>query len=225
GRAYVEESKRKKAAGDAKAAVEAADRSARYLALAVQKRAEPRFQDFLWIAATLKELERYPQAIEMLRQTEQRFAAQAGDSIWDARRMIADCYIALQDWKGALDVFKQLVTKEPDVLVYRRELARCYENAGQYDDALREWRDVSQRAKGGTPDWYLSKYHLVANYCHKQNFPRAYEILSLTMDLHPDMGGPESAKKFKDLVQAKFPAEFKQKVAQLEAELAQGAKP
>ena len=222
GVAYAEDADHKKKAKQAKAAQASSVKAAHYLALMVKKQPDLPLVDYTWAGTALYKLGKYKEGADVFSAAIRRFGKQDTQPVWDTRRRLGECYLALRDWPRALAIYERLVEREPRVLDYRREIARCYEENKDYDNALVNWRIVVGQATEESKEWYSAKYHLVFNHCKKENYDRAYAILSLMLDLHPDLGGQTTRRRFDDLVKSSFPKDYQARFAQLKKSVAQG---
>jgi len=222
GVAYAEDADHKKKAKQAKAAQASSVKAAHYLALMVKKQPDLPLVDYTWAGTALYKLGKYKEGADVFSAAIKRFGKQDTQPVWDTRRRLGECYLALRDWPRALAIYERLVEREPRVLDYRREIARCYEENKDYDNALVNWRIVVGQATEESKEWYSAKYHLVFNHCKKGNYDRAYAILSLMLDLHPDLGGQTTRRRFDDLVKSSFPKDYQARFAQLKKSVAQG---
>ena len=86
-------------------------------------------------------------------------------------------------------------------------LGLLYEKQEKWQEALDTWRKFSDGVKSGTYHWFESRYRTALAQIHLGNNPKACEILTVTMVLHPDLGSEELAKKYVDLKSKTCPME------------------
>jgi len=225
GVAYSKQAAHKKKVNDQKGVSASLAKAAYYLALMVKRQPNLPLVDYTWAGTALYKLAKYANAAAIFEAALKRFGAKDTEPVWDTRRRLAECYLAMHDWKRALTLYEKLVEREPRVIDYRREIARCYEETGDYDNALPNWRIVATQAREETGEWYSAKYHLIYNHCKKKDYDRAYAILSLMLDLHPALGGKTTQTRFDGLVKKEFPKPYQKRYAQLKQSVVKGLQP
>ena len=199
-----------------------ADKAAKYLAMVVAVKPDHGLGDYLWIGSTLVKVEKHGMARDIFKSAIARFEPKMPDSneIYILKRKLAESYLALRDFAGALALVQEAVKREPDVISFRKDLAMCYEKSGRWADALPAWRKVASMAREGDADWHYAKAKVVHTHLALKNPTRAFEMLVLTYEFYPDWGAKvssDAAALYKSAID-KLPEDRKKEFAQIEAE-------
>jgi tetratricopeptide (TPR) repeat protein len=113
---------------------------------------------------------------------------------------------ALRATGRSADAIAFLATAEkeyPQDLAIRRERAEqllAASDVALLHQALEQWRGLETQFRPGSDDWFRAKYSLAEAHFKLGNFDRAAKIIELTQVLHPDLGGPQLAPQFKQLL-------------------------
>ncbi len=106
---------------------------------------------------------------------------------------------------GELDAYYDGIRKEkPNVYsklsgvhrAVKRSIADCFKATGKYQDAIALYREVGQKLKPGTDDWWKIIYDLAESNALWNKAQDAFEVVDDIQKVRPSMGGPEMRRKF-----------------------------
>jgi tetratricopeptide (TPR) repeat protein len=101
----------------------------------------------------------------------------------------------------ALAAYKKLADAHPDDGDLQRTYGRLLLAANDHlAAALEQWRLIERKSRPGTPEWFEAKYSIALAHERAGDKTQAARIVTLLAALHPDLGGPEQAAKFRNLL-------------------------
>jgi len=105
--------------------------------------------------------------------------------------------------QDAVEIYGQLLERRPEDLKMRREFAMVLSSLDVHQWgtlALDQWRRIQKSSVGQSEIWFRARYEIAELTLGQGDRQRAREIVELTKALYPDLGGPDSASRFEDLL-------------------------
>ena len=101
----------------------------------------------------------------------------------------------------ALAAYKSLAAERADDATIQRGYGRLLLAADdQLPAALAQWRLVEQKSRPGTPGWFEAKYSIALAHERAGEKRQAARVVTLLAALYPELGGKETAAKFRELL-------------------------
>ncbi len=199
----------------------------RYLVLSIEVNAEQPFGEYVWLGDKLMVLKDYRNAAQTYAKGMAKWQQEIAGKViaWATLGKIGDCYFEAQQWKPALDVYKQLdqyvKADKAKELAFKSKLGLCYESQGLWQQALDEaWEILNDRVPQGTPLWFEAKHHQIRCFLKLGQEENGWKNFAQTALFYwPEMGGPETKKLFLDTLDKELPGrkeEFNKMIQEIE---------
>jgi tetratricopeptide (TPR) repeat protein len=112
---------------------------------------------------------------------------------------IAQIYADRQQLAQAIDMYQQILQRNPRSADAMHALGLLYARTGQWQLALETWRRFSDGVQLGTHHWFVARYETGKALEQLGMLDRACAVAKMTLVLHPDLGDDELAEDFGQL--------------------------
>jgi hypothetical protein len=103
-------------------------------------------------------------------------------------------------WSKAMVDYQALYKLYPGALNINKALASAYAQVGQYQDALKIYKDLEEGTERYSPDWWEARYNVALMYSMMNDTDSMARVIVSVYILREDLGGPEFQKKFSELI-------------------------
>jgi tetratricopeptide (TPR) repeat protein len=117
-------------------------------------------------------------------------------------RCIAEAYVAAGRYEQAIEPFREQLKNRPNDVTLLTSFANLLMKFGQRsktEEAQGVWKQIESRHKSGSPGWLEARYQFARCELELGNPNKALKLINVTRVLFPQMGGPETQKKFQEL--------------------------
>ena len=112
---------------------------------------------------------------------------------------IGDIYMASGRSNEARGLYQAILRENPKSANAVYNLGMIYEQAGEWKEALANWRHFSDGTQVGTHHWYEARYRTAKAFVALGKKDKACTIIKMTLVLHPDLGDEGLTQKFHDM--------------------------
>ena len=120
-------------------------------------------------------------------------------------RCVAEAYVAAGRYEQALEPFRELLTARPqdtNITTSFALLLMKFGQRGRTEEAQQLWKRLEGQHKSGSRGWFDARYQVARCELDLGNPDKALKLIGVTKVLFPQLGGPETQRRFQSLQEA-----------------------